>query len=165
MILWRIIRKEFLRSPLSVEGAKAWPGRWHSAGTAVLYTASGESLALLEKFVHLALEFRTIPHVKLRIQLPDDALVENFEDVAGDKSVDWRSEDPSAARAVGDHWARHSLALGLSVPSVLSSSERNVLLRAASPAFEQLQIVSAEEFFYDERMWKAESRAAQKRNK
>lgn len=164
MIVWRIIRKEFLRSPLSVEGAKAWPGRWHSAGTAILYTASTESLALLEKFVHLALEFRTIPHVKLCIELPDAARVETFEDVAK-KSLDWRGDDPTAARALGDHWAKHSDALGLSVPSVLSSSERNVLLRGASPQFDALKIVSAEEFLYDERMWKAESRAVQKRTR
>lgn len=162
MIVWRIIRKEFLHTPLSVEGARAWPGRWHSAGTAILYTASTESLALLEKFVHLALEFRTIPHVKLRIELPEGAHVEALEEVAK-RTLDWRGDDPSAARAFGDHWARHSGALGLSVPSVLSSSERNVLLRAASPQFEALKIVSAEEFLYDERMWKAESRAAQKR--
>lgn len=164
MRLWRIIRKEFLRSPLSVEGAKTWPGRWHSAGTAILYTASAESLALLEKFVHLALEFRSIPHVKLCIQLPEEALVEQMEDVAG-KPVDWRSDDPTAARAVGDHWAKHSDALGLSVPSVLSSSERNVLLRAASPLYEKLEIVSADEFLYDERMWKAEPRSVQKRTR
>lgn len=162
MIVWRIIRKEFLHTPLSVEGARAWPGRWHSAGTAILYTASTESLALLEKFVHLALEFRTIPHVKLRIELPEGAHVEALEEVAK-SPLDWRGDDPSTARAFGDHWARHSGALGLSVPSVLSSSERNVLLRAASPQFEALKIVGAEEFLYDERMWKAESRAAQKR--
>ncbi|HSX60998.1 MAG TPA: RES family NAD+ phosphorylase [Tahibacter sp.] len=164
MIVWRIIRKEFLRSPLSVEGAKAWPGRWHSAGTAILYTASTESLALLEKFVHLALEFRTIPHVKLCIELPEGARVDAFEDVAT-KPVDWRSDDPTAARALGDHWAKHSDALGLSVPSVLSSSERNVLLRASSPQFEALKIVGTEEFLYDERMWKAETRASQKRTR
>ncbi|MBL8298773.1 MAG: RES family NAD+ phosphorylase [Rhodanobacteraceae bacterium] len=162
MIVWRIIRKEFLHSPLSVEGAKAWPGRWHSAGTAILYTASTESLALLEKFVHLALEFRVIPHVKLCIELPEAACVEVFEDVAK-KLPDWRGADPTAARAFGDHWARHSAALGLSVPSVLSSSERNLLLRAASPHFEALNIISAEEFLYDERMWKGENRATQKR--
>lgn len=162
MILWRIIRQEFLSSPLSVEGAKAWPGRWHSAGTAVLYTASTESLALLEKFVHLALEFRTIPHVKLCIELPADAIVETLEAVAP-RPVDWRGADPTAARAIGDRWARESAALGLRVPSVLSSSERNVLLRAASPLFTQLKILAAEPFLYDERMWKAETRAAQKR--
>lgn len=164
MIVWRIIRKEFLSTPLSVEGAKAWPGRWHSAGTAILYTASTESLALLEKFVHLALEFRTIPHVKLRIELPADALVEECEDIAT-WQADWRGDDPSATRALGDRWARQSEALGLSVPSVLSSSERNVLLRAASPQFAHLRVVSADEFLYDERMWKAETRAVQKRSR
>lgn len=164
MIVWRIIRQEFLASPLSVEGARAWPGRWHSAGTAILYTASSESLALLEKFVHLALEFRTIPHVKLCIELPADAAVETFEAVAT-KAIDWRGADPSAARAFGDRWARESAALGLSVPSVLSSSERNVLLRAASPQFAQLKVLSSEPFLYDERMWKAETRAAQKRTR
>jgi RES domain-containing protein len=164
VIVWRIIRKEFARSPLSVEGAKAWPGRWHSAGTAVLYTAASESLALLEKFVHLALEFRTIPHVKLCIELPADAQVEKLEDL-GDPLPDWRSDDPTTARAAGDRWARQSEALGLSVPSVLSSSERNVLLRAASPQFGQLKILGQEEFLYDERMWKGETRAALKRGK
>lgn len=164
MILWRVIRREFADAPLSVEGAKSWPGRWHSAGTAVLYTASTESLALLEKFVHLALELRSIPHVKLKMALPPGAIVDEMESLAADPP-DWRSDDPSAARAFGDEWARTAKSLGLSVPSVLCSSERNVLLRAASPLYEKLEIVSADEFLYDERMWKGENRGASKRGK
>lgn len=161
MIVWRIIRKEFAHSPLSVEGAKLWPGRWHSAGTAILYTASTESLALLEKFVHLALEFRSIPHVKLKIELPPDARVDAMESLAADPP-DWRSDDPSAARAFGDEWARNARTLALSVPSILSSSERNVLLRANSPQFAEVKVVGADEFLYDERMWKAESRVGRR---
>ncbi|MCQ4166294.1 RES family NAD+ phosphorylase [Tahibacter harae] len=164
MIVWRVIRREFADAPLSVEGAKSWPGRWHSAGTAILYTASTESLALLEKFVHLALELRSIPHIKLKIELPPGAVVEEMESLAAG-APDWRSDDPSAARAFGDEWARTAKSLGLSVPSVLSSSERNVLLRAASPLYEKLQIVSADEFLYDERMWKGENRAAPRRGR
>ena len=159
MIVWRIIRREFLANPLSVEGAKLFPGRWHSAGTPVLYTAASESLAMLEKFVHVSLEFRSIPHVKLTIELPESAVVERFEDQEL-KATGWAGNDPAATRALGDHWAAHSLALGLSVPSVLSSSERNVLLRATSPEFARLKIVDTQEFLYDERMWKAEARAA-----
>lgn len=162
MIVWRVIRREFADAPLSVEGTKSWPGRWHSAGTAMLYTASTESLALLEKFVHLALELRSIPHVRLKIELPPGAVVEEMESLATD-APDWRSDDPSSARAFGDDWARNAKALGLSVPSVLSSSERNVLLRAASPLYGKLQIVSADEFLYDERMWKSESRISARR--
>ncbi|UXI70012.1 RES family NAD+ phosphorylase [Tahibacter amnicola] len=165
MIVWRIIRKEFAATPLSVEGAKLFPGRWHSAGTPILYTASTESLALLEKFVHLSLEYRTILHVKLEIALPDDAVVEQFEDQPHAADASWEGDDPSTSRAVGDRWARHSSSLGLSVPSVLSTSERNVLLRANSPQFGQLQIVRAEDFLYDDRMWKSEQKIAAKRQR
>jgi RES domain-containing protein len=164
VILWRIVRREFAQNPLSVEGAKFWPGRWHSAGTAVLYTASTESLALLERFVHLALELRSIPHVKLKLELPADAVIDEMEALGVDPP-DWRSDDPSAARAFGDAWARTSSNLGLSVPSALSSSERNVLLRAESPDFSRLNVVSAEEFIYDERMWKKENRGAGRRTR
>lgn len=164
MIVWRIIRREFLASPLSVEGAKAFPGRWHSAGTPVLYTASTESLAMLEKFVHIALEFRSIPHVKLKIALPPDAVIERFEDQPLE-APDWAGEDPTAARAVGDRWARQATSLGLSVPSVLSSSERNVLLNAGSPQFGEVAVVDAQEFLYDERMWKGEPRAAARKSR
>lgn len=161
MILWRVIRREFADAPLSVEGAKSWPGRWHSAGTAVLYTASTESLALLERFVHLALELRSIPHIRLKLEVPPGAIVEAMETLTADPP-DWRSDDPSSARAFGDEWARNAKSLGLSVPSVLCSSERNVLLSATSPQFADVKVLSADEFLYDERMWKAENKATKR---
>lgn len=108
MIVWRVIRKQSLHSPLSVKRALHWSGRWHTAGTAILYTASSESLALLEKlvslgkFVLLAMESRTIPYVKLCIELPAEAVVETVEEISG-KPADWFSDDPSRARAFGDH--------------------------------------------------------------
>jgi len=131
-----------------------------SADAAIVAEPTELQLAVAHRgFVHVSLEFRSIPHVKLTIELPEGAVVERFEDQEP-KAPDWAGNDPAATRALGDRWATHSLALGLSVPSVLSSSERNVLLRATSPEFSRLKVVETQEFLYDERMWKAEARGA-----
>ena len=158
MNLWRVIRREFSSVPLSADGARAWPGRWHSTGTAVLYTASTESLATLESFIHVTMEYRTLPFVQLRIEIPDDAAIDEFERLipAIHELPDWRGEDTRATRALGDAWAKDPGAgLALSVPSLLSASERNLLLRPGSPDFARVKVVDMREFVFDRRMWKS----------
>src|SRR5271165_3206173 len=50
---WRITKRKHARSAFSGEGARIYGGRWNSPGTAMIYTAQSQSLAVLEVLVHL----------------------------------------------------------------------------------------------------------------
>ena len=149
--VWQAIDAEFADDPLSIEGSMLYPGRWHSAGTLVLYAAATESLAYLEKYVNLSVELRTIPHVMLEIGLPDDGVIDALEDLIL-TAPDWRGADPTQSRALGDRWVEHSTALALSVPSVLVESDRNLVFARRSPLFDKLHMVSERRFTYVPRL-------------
>lgn len=136
--MWRIIDAEFAADPLGTEGARRFSGRYHSAGHEVLYTAETESLARLERLVHLRDE-GDIPMLLLEIGLPDGAAVVSVESLA--KSGNLALDDLRATRAAGDAWYEHGTSLALSVPSVLSISERNVLLARRAPQFARLKLL------------------------
>ncbi|HEU0276236.1 MAG TPA: RES family NAD+ phosphorylase [Rhodanobacteraceae bacterium] len=149
--LWRVVRAEFAGDPLSTMGAYLFPGRWHSAGQHVLYAASTESLARNERLVHLAGE-HDIDFVLLELALPEGAKVDAYEDLPI-QAPTWRAIESTQARGVGDWWIEHSTALGLSVPSMLSATERNVILARRSPLFAQVRVASATPFRYDQRFY------------
>src|ERR1039457_6217055 len=50
---WRITKRKHARSAFTGEGARRYGGRWNSPGTAIIYTAESQSLAVLEILVHL----------------------------------------------------------------------------------------------------------------
>src|ERR1035441_7147716 len=50
---WRITKRKHARSAFTGEGARLYGGRWNSPGTAIIYTAESQSLAVLEILVHL----------------------------------------------------------------------------------------------------------------
>jgi RES domain-containing protein len=151
MRLWRVIAAEFKRTPMSTRGAFLTPGRWHSAGSEVLYCAETESLAKTERFVHLAQE-TGLDFVLLELSVPATAAIERAENLPISMKH-W--DDPASAqgRAVGDWWLAHTSALGLSVPSVLSTSERDVMLRGDSADFSSVKVAHQTSFRYDPRMF------------
>lgn len=155
--LWRVISAAFADEPLSTQGAWLFPGRWHAAGTRVLYCAQTESLARIERFVHLT-EETGLDFVLLELALPPRARIEAIEDLdLPMRLAGWDDPESSVARSAGQWWIEHRDALGLSVPSVLSASERDIILRATSPAFAKLKVTSSTPFRFDPRMWRSAS--------
>jgi hypothetical protein len=51
---YRIVKRKFLSTAFSGEGARLYGGRWNSPGVAVVYTSSALSLAILEWRCHLS---------------------------------------------------------------------------------------------------------------
>ncbi|MPZ20334.1 MAG: RES domain-containing protein [Luteitalea sp.] len=151
MIVWRVISADFRASPLSAEGARRLGGRWNPPGVAVLYTASTEALAYLERFVHLGPELAESPHLMVKIEVPGNAL--SLERTA--LPTNWKAVPvPASVQAIGGKWVNEGRALALSVPSVLSESDRNILLNAAHAEYPKVRIVEKRPFVYDPRMWK-----------
>ena len=51
LIVWRLTTARFARSAFSGDGARLYGGRWHRKGVPLVYTASSQSLAMLEDFI------------------------------------------------------------------------------------------------------------------
>ena len=121
-----------LDSAASISGPKGW--RFNDLSTEILYAAEVEALATLEVAVRPGWD--TIQHVLIAtIDIPDDSLTE-LSDLGIVLPPHWNSRpvtDDSRiiAREFLDRIAGLPGAarpLGLRVPSVLSSTDRNVLL-------------------------------------
>src|SRR5712672_3612371 len=50
---YRIVKRKFVRTAFSGEGARLYGGRWNSPGVSVVYTSSTIALAVLEWRAHL----------------------------------------------------------------------------------------------------------------
>ena len=142
--VFRLVRRERAAHAMSGEGARLFGGRWNPPGTAVVYASESRALAVLEAFVHLALEARTMSFVLYTIRLPARLRVRHAALPASPQS----SED--AGRA----WIDEGRALALVVPSVLVPQEKNFVLNARHPHFARLEIATPEPFSFDERLWR-----------
>lgn len=135
---------------LSAEGARLNGGRWNSKGVPVLYCATSESLAMLELRVHAPHPY---PRVRLRfvIEIPDDA-VHNVP--VSSLPRGWNTLPPSpVSKRFGDEWVVARSSLGLLVPSVIASEERNLLLNPAHPRFDEVRVLSKSRVQMDLRLY------------
>jgi RES domain-containing protein len=134
---------------LSAEGARRNGGRWNSKGTPVLYCATNESLGMLELRVHSPHPYpRT--RLKVVIEVPDDAIVE----IAMNKLPrGWSKLPPGpSSKRFGDAWVASKSSLGILVPSVIASEERNLVLNPAHDRFKDVRLVSKERVTLDMRL-------------
>lgn len=135
---------------LCAEGARRNGGRWNSKGVAVLYCATSESLALLELRVHAPHPY---PRERLRfvLEVPDDAIEEAHIDAL---PRGWNTLPPSpASKRYGDEWVSHGSSLGLLVPSVIASEERNLLLNPAHARFKDVTVLRKSRVRMDTRLY------------
>ncbi|MGH8148240.1 MAG: RES family NAD+ phosphorylase [Rhodanobacteraceae bacterium] len=148
--VWRTIYAEFATDPLGTEGSRLYSARYHTAGHEVLYAAETESLSRLERLVHL-LQERAIDMVLIEIGLPDGAVIE-MADLLPCPKTPFSINDQKATQELGDWWYDNSHALGLSVPSLHSATERNILLARRSPLYRELTVVRTVPFVFDARL-------------
>jgi RES domain-containing protein len=152
---WRISKERHVRKdPLSGEGARRFPGRWHPRGVPVVYTSSSLSLAALETFVHLpAAAYLPGDLVSVRIVIPDGVSARRVEEV--DLPKDWAAAHPvSATQAAGAGWVQEAETCVLDVPSAVTPTERNYLLNPAHPDFASIGVTDIQPFQFDPRMRK-----------
>jgi len=147
--VYRLVSTRF-PDGLSSDGARLNGGRWNSKGVPVLYCATSESLAMLELRVHAPHPY---PQVRLRfvIEVPDDAVQEV---AASSLPRGWNKLPPSpASKRFGDEWVAAGSSLGLLVPSVIASEERNLLLNPAHPRFKEVRILRKSRVRMDMRLY------------
>jgi RES domain-containing protein len=130
----------------------------------VLYCATSESLAMLELRVHSPHPY---PRTRWRfaIEVPDDALTS----VAVEELPRRWDNLPAgpASKRFGDAWAAVRSSLGLLVPSVMASEEKNLMLNPLHPRFQEVRVLSKQGVVLDKRLYSvpAKRRSSAQRKK
>lgn len=146
---WRITKEVHAKSAFSGEGARLYGGRWNSRGTALIYTAQSQSLAVLEILVHLDSPELLKRYVLFEVTI-HPSLVEVFD--LAKLPRDWKSNPaPEDAQAIGDNWVRSRRSAVFRVPSTLVPAENSYLLNPAHPDFRKLHIGKPLPFQFDPR--------------
>ncbi|HSZ55984.1 MAG TPA: RES family NAD+ phosphorylase [Tepidisphaeraceae bacterium] len=147
---WRIVKAKFSARAFEGEEARRFGGRWNSRGTAMIYTAGSQALAVLEILVHLEAS-ELLRHYRLIPVTFDQRLVNVL-----DRRVlpaNWgRRPPPASVRAIGDDWVASAKSVVLRVPSVIVPDENNYLINASHPQFRKLVIGSPRPFRFDPRL-------------
>lgn len=149
MKVYRFVSTRF-PDGLSCEGARLNGGRWNSKGVGVLYCATSESLAMLELRVHSPHPY---PRTRWRfaIEVPDDALASI---AAEELPRGWDQLPPGpASKRVGDAWVAANSTVGLLVPSVVASEEKNLILSPSHPRFPEVRVLSKRRVVLDKRLY------------
>lgn len=147
---WRMVKAEHVADAFSGEGSILHAGRWHSAGTRVVYTAEFASLATLEILVHLHRPTRP-PAYHLIPCYFHEALVEEVD--VKSLPPNWMAGiSPPSLRAYGDTWARDRVSPVLKVPSAITRIEFNYLLNPEHPDFASIDIGESRPFTFDPRL-------------
>ena len=152
--VYRILRKPYSEHPLDGEGAYRFGGRWSSPGVRIAYTAEHVSLAMVEYFVHLAIDDPPSDLVLVTAEISDTVPRTRIED--SQLPVNWRST-PSVPElsAIGDHFALERKFAILVVPSAVVPSECNWLINPQHEASKTIRVRATEEFSYDARFFGA----------
>lgn len=121
MVLWRISR----HLELSGRGGLTIAGRWHHAGSPVVYLAETPSGALVEVCAHTSANDIPPSFTLLKVVCPDSFAYEE---------ISWAALDPGWAgrveitRDMGSEWLQRGSSALLRVPSALVPESANYLL-------------------------------------
>lgn len=147
---------------LSCEGARQYGGRWNSKGVSVLYCATSESLAMLELRVHSPHPY---PRTRWRfaLEVPEDALTSI---AAEELPRGWNKLPPGpASKRIGDACVASNSTLGLLLPSVVASDEKNVILNPSHPRFQEVRVLSKRRIVLDKRLYSMPEKQRRKKKK
>ncbi len=121
-------------------GSFLHPGRWHTAGTRVVYAAEHASLAVLETLIHAGGR-KLPPRVITQINIPDHLSIE---------AISWL--DSPASQAYGETWAAEQRSAVLRVPSIaVNRMESNFLFNPSHPDFSKITHATPQPFAFDPR--------------
>ena len=144
MLLWQI-------SPfrdLNGEGGRLFSGRWHFAGTPVVYLAESPAGALLEIYAHTTADDAPPIYTLLKIAGPKLPITEV---APKDLPVNW-TKQPEITRPIGTGWLTSQTTSLLRVLSALVPETANYLLNPLHPGATQFQIERAYEYPLDLRL-------------
>ena len=149
MELFRICKADFATN-LTASGTES---RWNKKGQQVIYAGSSRSLSTLELIVRRASIQPTLPYKVMVIHVTDnDDLVRQVN--TNRLPVDWQHPNAyPALQEIGSNWYTSRESLLLKVPSAIIPLEYNFVINTQHPDFSsKVQLVDAEDYFWDERL-------------
>jgi RES domain-containing protein len=116
----------------------------------VLYCATSESLAMLELRVHSPHPYPRV-RWKFTLEVPEDALSSMAADAL---PRGWNKLPPGPqSKRVGDAWVAANSTLGLLVPSVVASDEKNLILNPSHTRFQEVSVLTKRRIVLDKRLY------------
>lgn len=153
MRVWRLVKRRHLRTVFSGAGARLHGGRWHHAGTAVVYTSESLSLAALELLVNTDSDLVPGDVVSIDAEIPERVRLRRV--LPAQLPRNWRTYPaPRGTRDLGADWLQSGESVALVVPSVVVPEEHNILLNPAHADFAKLKIGRSKPFRFDSRLVK-----------
>jgi RES domain-containing protein len=146
MVLWRVSK----HLDLNGRGGIFFAGRWHHAGSPVVYLAESPAGALIETCVHTSVNDVPPSFTLLKISGPE-LLFEEIEASSLDRGWTDRVE---ITREMGSAWLRRGHGALLRVPSALVPETANVLLNPLHADAKLLQIEDSFVYPFDARLKK-----------
>ncbi len=151
MHVWRICAAKYQDSAFSGIGGLYVPGRWHTQGHKIVYTAESLALASLEIFVHL--ESDRVALVAIKANIPDELKIEKIK--IENMPKNWQDPDScSKLQKIGQSWLISCRTPILKVPSAIVPVESNYLFNPEHPQF-KVDLKPPIRFRFDRRMWKS----------
>lgn len=153
MIAWRLSKAKH-GNDLSGTGAAINGGRWNNKDFPALYLGENPAICCLEHFVNASGPPST-GMVLTQIELPEgdglywepDALPQGWDSKPADNpSMDF-----------GTAWLKSARHLGLIVPSAVLPVQKNLVINPRHPAWSDIKVLAAQDFFYDPRMFQSRS--------
>jgi RES domain-containing protein len=161
--VFRLCKQAYSETVLSGEGGLVVDGRWHSRGSRIVYTASSEALAVLETRVHIGRFVPKAPYAIHEIEIPE-AQIQML--AIGELTRHWKSVPPTQHTCrIGDDWLRTNSALALSVPSIHTATDRNILVNPAHAAASRIEIADIRPYQFDERLFAVSARPKPRRRR
>ncbi|MEJ0103969.1 MAG: RES family NAD+ phosphorylase [Bacteroidota bacterium] len=150
MNVYRISKCEYI-SDLQGTGAALYPGRWHSKGTYILYTAATPSLAMLESVVHIS-NIAIASFCMTCLSIPEDKIKTiTVEELPGN----WfENPPPDILKKTGDSFIKENKFLALKIPSAIMPEENNFLLNPGHNDFKKVSVIYTPNIPIDERLLK-----------
>ena len=149
---YRIVREKFARD-ISGEGAKLYGGRWNSIGIPCIYTSTNISLCLCEYLVNLPTYLLPSDLQLVIFELADSNVI-NIDNSSLPKGWDGIPVS-TVSQNFGDEKLNSTEVFAFSIPSVIISQERNIILNPRSTDFStKIKIISVDEFKLDSRFEK-----------
>jgi len=151
MQVFRLCRKKYGLT-LYGKGAALKGARWNSPGTEIIYTAANRSLAMAEVAVHFTIATLPADYYMLTIDVPSDIIPEKLN--THELPNGWNAFPPSRkTQQYGDDFIRGKKGVILRVPSVVTAGDYNYLINPYHPDFERVEIMKADPFPFDQRLF------------
>jgi RES domain-containing protein len=148
----RILWRSSSHLNLLGSGGRKASGRWHTAGSGIVYLAESPMVALVETLVHLDVDSEDTPdfHTLLKIFVPDGIAIQPLDPPP---ESEWK-HDLELTRRIGDAWLASLKTPLARVPSVLAPHTWNYLLNPEHPDAKKIEIAEVIKERLDNRLFR-----------